>query len=320
MNPGASIPIATVPNLRDLGGWPTADGRRVRAGLAYRSTALNHLQGDDLAAFAGLGIRAVYDLRTAMERDSQPDRLPGDVAYVVVDVRANATDVAPAELARVLSDPTAATAMLEGGKAAALFTNAYRNSVSRPSALAGYRRLFPDLAQADQRPALVHCTTGKDRTGWAAAALMMLLGVSSEDVLRDFLLTNDELLPALPPVFDRFAAAGGDPALLRLVLGVEAVYLGAARDEMRQRYGTIERYLAEGLRIDSAARRELRAAFIEDAREERFPGPTAGPGRQALRPGVGRADRLSRIGRPRRIGVSEDERGGVTRQNPIAPG
>jgi hypothetical protein len=65
MNPGANIPIATVPNLRDVGGWRTTGGGRVRRGLAYRSTALNRLDGEDLMAFAGLGIRSVYDLRTA---------------------------------------------------------------------------------------------------------------------------------------------------------------------------------------------------------------------------------------------------------------
>ena len=74
--PGQSIAIASVPNLRDLGGWPTRDGRRVRAGLLYRSTALDRLAGADMAAFAALGIRSVYDLRTEAERTVQPDQLP----------------------------------------------------------------------------------------------------------------------------------------------------------------------------------------------------------------------------------------------------
>ena len=62
--PGQSIAIASVPNLRDLGGWPTRTGGRVRWGLVYRSTALSHLAEEDMAAFAALGIRSVYDLRT----------------------------------------------------------------------------------------------------------------------------------------------------------------------------------------------------------------------------------------------------------------
>ena len=73
---GESIAIATVPNLRDLGGCPTRDGRRVRRKLLYRSTQLDQLAGADLAAFAALGIRSVYDLRTETERTARPDRLP----------------------------------------------------------------------------------------------------------------------------------------------------------------------------------------------------------------------------------------------------
>jgi protein-tyrosine phosphatase len=62
--PGQNIPIGAVPNLRDLGGWPTKDGGRVRWGVLYRSTELDKLQGADMDAFAKLGIRTVYDLRT----------------------------------------------------------------------------------------------------------------------------------------------------------------------------------------------------------------------------------------------------------------
>src|SRR5262245_36447825 len=123
MNPGANIPIRTVPNLRDLGGWPTVAGERVRSGLAYRSTAINHLAADDLTAFAELGVRTIFDLRTAGERETEPDLVPNGAAYVVVDVLADATDAAPAELMNVLHDPAAANEMLGGGKAAALFTN-----------------------------------------------------------------------------------------------------------------------------------------------------------------------------------------------------
>jgi len=48
--PGQSIAIASAPNLRDLGGWPTRDGGKVRGELVYRSTALNKLAGADMAS------------------------------------------------------------------------------------------------------------------------------------------------------------------------------------------------------------------------------------------------------------------------------
>jgi protein-tyrosine phosphatase len=261
--PGRSIAIAAVPNLRDLGGWPTADGGRVRAGLLYRSTELDKLAGADMAAFAALGIRSVYDLRTQAERTLQPDRLPPGTEYVVVDVLKGSADAAPAQLFKVLSDPKAAEEMLGGGKGQALFVSGYREIFKQASARAAYRRLFSDLTHEEHRPALFHCTTGKDRTGWAAAAMLMLLGVPDDLVMKEYLLTNAQLLPAEKPLIDRFQAQGGDPDVIRPLIGVAPEYLQAALAEMRKEFGTIERYFSEGLQVDEAAQTALRAAFLE---------------------------------------------------------
>jgi protein-tyrosine phosphatase len=263
--PGQSIAIASVPNLRDLGGWPTRDGGRVRAGLLYRSTELAKLAGADIAAFAELGIRSVYDLRTAAERTAQPDRLPPGTGHVVVDVLKDSVNAAPAQLFKVLSDPKAAEELFGGGKGLALFESGYREIVSLSSARAGYHRLFSDLTREEHRPALFHCTTGKDRTGWAAASILMLLGVSDDLVMKEYLLTNTQLLPAEKPVIDRFQAQGGDPDVIRPVVGVAAEYLEAALDEMRKEFGTIEGYFTEGLKIAEGARKALRAVFVESA-------------------------------------------------------
>jgi protein-tyrosine phosphatase len=115
----------------------------------------------------------------------------------------------------------------------------------------------------EHRPALFHCTTGKDRTGWAAASLLSLLGVSEEEVMREYLLTNEQLVPRLQPVLDQFKAAGGDPELLMPVVGVRREYLDAAFDEMHTRFGSLEGYFADGLGIDAAAQQELKAIFVE---------------------------------------------------------
>lgn len=145
----------------------------------------------------------------------------------------------------------------------ALFESGYREIFSLPSARAAYHRLFSDLTQEEHRPALFHCTTGKDRTGWAAASLLMLLGVSDDLVMKEYLLTNTQLLPAEKPVIDRFQAQGGDPDVIRPVVGVAPQYLEAALDEMRKEFGTIEGYFTEGLKIDEGAQKALRAAFVE---------------------------------------------------------
>jgi protein-tyrosine phosphatase len=244
-SPSESIAIASVLNLRDLGGWPTRDGGHVCRGLLFRSAALDKLQGDDMSAFAGLGIRCVFDMRTEQERSAQPDRVPEGTDQIVVDVLADSRSDARAQLLNVLAHPKEAAQVLGGGKAVALVEHSYSQLVSLPSALTAYRQFFSDLAEAEHRPALFHCSIGKDRTGWAAAAMLMLLGVPDDHVLDEFLLTNTQLLPALRPMLDQFEAGGGDPELLTLVLGArERVPRGFARrnaEQVRDHRGVFHR-------------------------------------------------------------------------------
>lgn len=263
MAPGDRIDIPSVPNLRDIGGYPVSSGGRVRTGQLYRSTELNHLAGDDVGRFAALGIRTVIDLRTAAERTAEPDASVEGAEEVVCDVLADSAGAAPADLLPLLADPAGARERLGDGKAVDLFEGAYREIVSLPSALAAYREMFTRVADEGSRPLLFHCTTGKDRTGWGAAAILLLLGVSEEDVLADYLHTNRDLLPALKPVFEQFRAAGGDPHLLEPVLGVDADYLRVALDEMASRFGSIEGYFADGLGIGAEAQVELRRRLVE---------------------------------------------------------
>ena len=162
--PGASIAVAALPNLRELGGWPAAGGR-VRRGLLYRSTALGKLTDADLEQVGAIGLRRVYDFRTEAERTAEPDRVPVGAEYVVVDVLADAPGAGPAQLLAVLGDPPKAAEMLSGGKAEAMFEHGYRQLVGLESALAGYNRFFSEIAQEPNRPALYHCTTGKDPDG-----------------------------------------------------------------------------------------------------------------------------------------------------------
>lgn len=234
----------------------------VRRGLLYRSTALNRLAGDDAVAFARLGIRSVFDLRTQAERTAEPDRLPPGTGYVVADVLGT-SDGAPKQMMRLIANPGESVAVLGDGRGAALWAGQYRSFVSMESARAAYARLFADIASLEHRPALFHCSTGKDRTGWAAAAFLTFLGVPEALVMDDFLRSVTLLEPMTRPIYDGFAARGGDPNLLRQILDVRPAYLEAALAEVACRYGTIEDYFAEGLGLDRPTREALRDAFIE---------------------------------------------------------
>ncbi len=255
--------VAALPNLRDVGGHPTRDGGRVRTGLLYRSSDLARIGGTDATTLARLGIRTVYDLRTAGERTGQPDRLPTGSVCVVADILGDSPGMTPAGFATLFEDPAAAEKALGGGRAADFFVNANREFVRLDSARAGYRRLFSDVAGGARLPALFHCTTGKDRTGWGAAALLMLLGVPDEIVMEDYLLSGPRLLPGFRPMIDAFEARGGDPELLWPLVGVRPEYLEAAIAEVHRLFGSIEGYFAEGLGLNARIRSALRAVLVE---------------------------------------------------------
>jgi protein-tyrosine phosphatase len=199
LEPGESLGIAlgieTVPNLRDVGGYSTGDGATVARGIAYRSDTFNPMTAENIAQLARLGLKNDYDLRTAAEAKAKPDQMPSGVRYALLNVLADAKTSAPAELEALLHDPKKAKDVLGGGKIEAMFMDGYRGFVSLPSAKQSYRILFLSLADPAKTPAVFHCTTGKDRTGWAAAALLTLLGVPRETVMADFMRTNDYTLP-----------------------------------------------------------------------------------------------------------------------------
>jgi protein-tyrosine phosphatase len=260
--PGQSLGITSVPNLRDLGDYQTADGHTIASGLVYRSNQLSKISAEDMDKLADLKLKNAYDLRTAAEREARPEELPPGVNYVVLDVLADSPQAGPAMLEKLMQDPRGANEALGGGKVEAGFQQSYREFVSLPSAQREFRKLFLALGDQEQLPALFHCTTGKDRTGWAAAAFLTLLGVPHETVMEDYLRSNDYILPAYQKAIDAFVAGGGDPEIPRAILGVKKEYLDAAFDEKQKKYGSIENYFSEGLGIDAAQQKALRDLYL----------------------------------------------------------
>jgi protein-tyrosine phosphatase len=255
-------PIPSLPNLRDVGGHPTRDGRRVRTGRVFRSTDLSRLADPDLEAFAGLGVRVVYDLRTPAERIAQPDRLLAGMTCDRLDVLEDSSEGSPQTLMELFKDVDRATAFLRA-HGEGFFEARYREFVRLPSARRAYGRLLVGLADEVRLPALFHCTTGKDRTGWITAALLTWLGVPDDLVMADFLASAVLLEPTVRPFLDGFAAAGGDPELLRPLMDVRPAYLEAAFDEVDSVYGSVERYVTIGLGLDRSIADRLRGLLLE---------------------------------------------------------
>ncbi|GAA0436773.1 phosphatase [Actinoplanes capillaceus] len=235
----------------------------VRRGQVYRSAGLHRLAGTDAESFAHLGIRVVYDLRTARERQARPDNLSTDIRTVALDVLADSSDAAVAHLGDVGVDASTLNETLAAGVGEGLMRDSYRDVVTLPSALSAYHDLYAGIADPRQRPVLFHCTTGKDRTGWGAAALLLLLGVDEQSVRDDYLQTNSDLLPALAPIIDDLVSRGVERDLLLPVLEVREEYLDTALEQMRSRYGTIENYFTAGLHLHEHMIDSLRDALVQ---------------------------------------------------------
>ena len=260
---GIALGIPTVPNLRDVGGYKTRDGATVARGLAYRSDTFNPMTAEDIKKLERLALKNDYDLRSTSEVKAKPDEIPPGVHYHLLNVLADAKSAAPAELEALMHEPKKASVVLGGGKIEALFKEAYREFIFLPSAKQPYRTLSLSLANKQMAPGVFHCTTGKDRTGWAAAALLTLLGVPKETVMADYMRTNEYTLPQFQRAIDGFAAGGGDRSIALAIFGVKPEYLEASFDEMQKQYGTIERYFSEALGIEAAGQKVLRDLFLE---------------------------------------------------------
>ncbi|MEU5842865.1 tyrosine-protein phosphatase [Rhodococcus sp. NPDC047139] len=260
---GESFVIPSLVNLRDIGGCPSSFGGVVRTGVVFRSTDLGGVTDTDIETVDALGIATIFDLRTLGERQRRPDRVPRGARYVGLDVLADRQHGSiAASLPEIIADPALAAEAFDDGRAAQYLRESYRDFVALPSATASYGVLAEGLAHGEV-PALVHCSAGKDRTGWAAASLLLFAGADEDAVFADYLRTNDLLLPQFDALFARFAELGGDPEILKPMLGVRREYLEVAIDEALSRYGTIEQYFAEGLGLEDDSLQALRTRLVD---------------------------------------------------------
>lgn len=233
----------------------------VRSNVLFRSTQLASLDDDDLPVLEALNLAMVVDLRTAGEVQRAPDVRVTDT-YVWLDVLRDFAMASAVGVEDVFADPRAFEAILRDGTAAALMHEAYLAMVDLPSARESYGRWLADLASG-KGPVLVHCTNGKDRTGWAVALVLLAVGVDVDDVMTDYLTTNEQLLPVLEELFASVSEQGIDPALLLPVMGVHEDYLATALERV-ERLGGLDAYL-ELLGIGDTQRSQLVRRLTEPA-------------------------------------------------------
>jgi protein-tyrosine phosphatase len=251
-----SLHLTTAANFRDAGGYRTEDGKWVRMGLVYRSNGIEHLTDEELAEIDRLKLKLVCDLRTAEEIQRSPDRLPRGVADVSADVLADDADLIHSMIAGSAAQAAGAPSTNAPHKEG-LEQRIYRDFVRLSSARRAYETLFERLADPSALPTVFHCTAGKDRTGWAQAVFLTILGVPRATIIRDYELTNDYLQgAALQSV--RQSTNQSAPAHLR----ADPAALEAAFDEVMLDYGSFDKYLRDGLHLSQSTLAAIRNNFL----------------------------------------------------------
>lgn len=238
-----------VENFRDYGGYATASGRRVREGVLFRSAHHGMASDADLERISALGIATWVDLRRTSERERQPNRRAPGCAAVMIDN--DIIDEPEDRYQQHLRDSDQSVeAMRE------FLLDYYRRAPFEARHIELYTRYFQALATAEG-PVLIHCAAGKDRTGILAALTHRLLGVGEEDLIADYLLTNNpERMERRWPLFAAFVQdlTGRTPSreAVLTTMGVEADYLHTAFDAIEAQYGSVEAYIREALAVDEA--------------------------------------------------------------------
>jgi protein-tyrosine phosphatase len=244
-NPTRSLNLTGATNFRDLGGYVGHDGRLVRWRHLFRSDHLAALTPADLTKFASLGVSRAYDFRGEAERAAVPYALPG-VTY-------HSLAIEPTVVQR-LKELLDAGHQLTAQETVGLMQQTYRAFVHDNSPR--FATLFAHLLESDT-PLVFHCTAGKDRTGFAAALILLVLGVSRPVVMQDYLLTND--LYQMPHAPSSLVPQ----EVLDVLWRVQEDFLDAAMQVVDVDYGGMPSYLEKTLGLGAKERTRLAQLYLQ---------------------------------------------------------
>lgn len=242
-----------IENFRDFGGYAGRD-RHMKTGKLFRAANQAEASEADLAALAALNIAVIADLRRAGERDRMPSRRWNGFAAEVIDNAIGESDEDPWHVYLQGSDLSPAS--MRG-----YMVEYYRAAPYEARHIDLFSRWFQALAKTDGAM-LVHCAAGKDRTGMVCAMTHHIAGVHDDDILADYMLTNDtERFSRRGPGFadhiEQLTGRRPSEETIHLAMGVEEVYLRTALDTINERSGDLDAYLKDVLGLDAGAREAI---------------------------------------------------------------
>ena len=248
------LPMDGAHNTRELGGYKTTDGKSIKWGMLYRSDKLSDISDTDQAYLQDLGIKKIIDFRSKEEKEEDPDIIPIGIDYIEMPISVDGA--MRSKIEAVLKGET-------NKDVKSFLIDANKEFVSN------YTDVYEDFLRNlidDDGPALFHCTAGKDRAGFAAAITLIALGVSKEDVINDYMKTNQftkERIEEIIGQIELMTLYQTDAEILRPLLGVEREYIETAFQTAEEKYGSLENFIRDGLNISDEDIQKLRNKFIE---------------------------------------------------------
>jgi len=245
-------------NFRDLGGLATASGKKVRARRLLRGGQPVGLAQEEIAMLKDHDLALIVDFRSEMEVESEPADSIDGVKYVNLDVMADKMSnwANPKEWMKRLVPETADAEMQSN----------YKEFIHTASSKIGFAEFLRHLASMEEGAVLFHCAAGKDRTGFGAAIVLKILGVSDEDIYADYMKTLEERKEANFAIIEKYRAMGLNESQLEaltMMYGVKQEYLAAAFAAMEEEYGSFEYYIEKGLGISAEDVVRIRDFYLE---------------------------------------------------------
>jgi protein-tyrosine phosphatase len=252
------VPLEGTPNFRDLGGYETAAGRRLRWGKIYRSGKLCSLTEADVHYFKRLGLSVVCDFRLDFERHSEPGWLGDEDAPDRAEL-----PVSPGSaesFSKSMHD-----GIIEVYDSSDLMKDMNRDFVINQTSQ--YARMFQLMLRGDH-PILIHCASGKDRTGFGAAVILDVLGVDEETIVEDYLLTNQYLSveKEMERLSNTFVDSRGfvvPDSVLHPMIEIRPEYIKACFEEIEHRYESKQHFYETALGLNETMIERLKTIYLE---------------------------------------------------------
>jgi protein-tyrosine phosphatase len=249
-----------IANFRDLGGYANEQGQQVKWGVLYRSGTFAHSSRADLQGLQQLQLATLIDFRSGGEKEEEPNQLPQPANFTVVEIP-TLDEGNKALVGEVME-------RVESGNFDGFDPDQFMLTANRQFATEftpQFRQFIHTVLDAGGKPVVWHCSAGKDRTGFASAILLRVLGVPQETVMHDYMESKQHALEARKNQLLLLRVFKGEEAAdkLAIMMGVEEAWLRAAFAEIDAQWGSFDNYIREGLQLSDGDIAQLQNQLLE---------------------------------------------------------